>query len=102
MACWVRNWWPGLQPRLEGRGNFVPVTIKFLPEGYAFELMDISNEIKVDYIFDRYQPSLVINTAAMTQVDTCEEHKEDCWKVNVEAVEYLAAACNKQDAHSYS
>jgi dTDP-4-dehydrorhamnose reductase len=71
---------------------------KIAGKGYEFELMDITSKVEVDYIFDRYQPSLVINTAAMTQVDTCEEQKEDCWKVNVEAVEHLVAACNKKDA----
>jgi dTDP-4-dehydrorhamnose reductase len=67
-------------------------------KGYEFELLDISSKVEIDYIFNRYQPSLVINTAAMTQVDTCEEHKEDCWKVNVEAVENMIAACNKENA----
>jgi dTDP-4-dehydrorhamnose reductase len=71
---------------------------KIAGKGYEFELLDITSKVEVDYIFDRYKPSLVINTAAMTQVDTCEEHKEDCWKVNVDAVEQLVEACNKLDA----
>jgi dTDP-4-dehydrorhamnose reductase len=36
---------------------------------------------------------VVINTAAMTQVDQCETEKEQCWLANVTAVKYLVAAC---------
>uniref|UniRef100_UPI000ADB98E1 SDR family oxidoreductase n=1 Tax=Rhodothermus marinus TaxID=29549 RepID=UPI000ADB98E1 len=42
-----------------------------------------------------FTPTVVINCAAMTQVDRCEIEKEACWRVNVEAVETLARLCRQ-------
>ncbi|MGV2480848.1 UNVERIFIED_CONTAM: sugar nucleotide-binding protein, partial [Salmonella enterica subsp. enterica serovar Weltevreden] len=33
------------------------------------------------------RPDVVINTAAMTNVDACESDRENCWLLNVTAVE---------------
>jgi len=44
------------------------------------------------------RPDIVIHTAAMTNVDQCELEKEACWQLNVDAVEYLIAACEQIDA----
>lgn len=63
--------------------------------GHTYCTMDITSEEEVNSVFDQYQPDAVINTAAMTQVDDCEDDRESCWLQNVNAVEYLAAACAK-------
>ncbi|MBU0764884.1 MAG: SDR family oxidoreductase [Bacteroidetes bacterium] len=63
-------------------------------ESYLFELMDITNASEINYIFSKHQPDIIINTAAMTSVDVCEENRADCWKVNVEGPALLAAAAN--------
>lgn len=44
-----------------------------------------------------HRPDVIINTAAMTNVDQCETEQEDCWKLNVTAVKHLlkaSEACN--------
>ena len=61
--------------------------------------MDITNQNEVDSIFEFYKPTVVINTAAMTNVDACEEHREQCWNMNVNAVEYLINGCKKNETH---
>lgn len=45
------------------------------------------------------QPDFIINAAAYTNVDACEEDKELCWKVNAIGVENLAYAAKK--THSF-
>ena len=45
--------------------------------------------------FEEFQPTDLIHTAAMTQVDACEDDKEQCIKINVEAVENLANLCKE-------
>ena len=60
-----------------------------------FATMDISNPQNIQEVFARYQPSVLIHTAAMTQVDDCETQQETCWLQNVQAVEYLIDACSK-------
>jgi dTDP-4-dehydrorhamnose reductase len=56
--------------------------------GYVFESMDITDEEQVRRVYSRYKPDVVINTAAMTNVDACETEKEQCWLMNVTGVEY--------------
>jgi len=42
---------------------------------------------------------VVINTAAMTNVDACEDKKEECWNLNVNAVKNLIEASEKHQTH---
>ena len=35
----------------------------------------------------------------MTNVDACEQNQEDCWNINVKAVEYIASASECINAH---
>jgi len=65
-------------------------------DGYIYEAMDITNSAQVHEVIDRIQPTVIINTAAMTNVDMCETAKDDCWKQNVNAVEYLVEAAEKK------
>ncbi len=66
--------------------------------GYLFEPLDITNEQEVLDIIGKYKPDVVINTAAMTNVDQCENEKDDCWKLNVTAVEYLIKASEQNNS----
>jgi dTDP-4-dehydrorhamnose reductase len=70
-----------------------------LKEGYTYQSLDITNKDQVETVFNQYAPDVVINTAAMTNVDACETDRAGCWKLNVDAVQYLADACKKHDAH---
>lgn len=67
--------------------------------GYAYVEMDIANRNEVFTVLEEYRPDVVINTAAMTNVDACELHHEECDLLNVTAVEYLADACSKYNIH---
>lgn len=58
-----------------------------------FHQMDISDEGQVVKVFRATRPDVVINGAAMTLVDKCEQEKEACRKANVEAVGNLVRAC---------
>lgn len=68
-------------------------------EGYTYHSMDICNAEDVAQVFSKFQPEVVINTAAMTNVDACETDKEGCWELNVTAVELLVAQAEKYQAH---
>ena len=73
-----------------------------LPESlgdYTFAPMDISDNDSVDSTVASFQPDVIINTAAMTHVDQCEQDKEGCWQANVKSTEYIVAACEKNDIH---
>ena len=67
--------------------------------GYSYFNVDITHESAVVQIIAAQKPEVVINTAAMTNVDLCEDEKKACDALNVDAVKYLADACEKIDAH---
>lgn len=70
--------------------NRLPVT-----EGYTYVSLDITDQANVNEVFGQHSPDVVIHTAAMTNVDQCETEKEECWKLNVTATEYLLEAAEK-------
>ena len=70
-----------------------------LKEGYIYEELDITDEKQLESVFNKYQPDALINTAAMTNVDACENDKALCKKMNVEAVSMMIAQCEKFNTH---
>lgn len=66
-----------------------------LEEGYVYEPMDITQPDQVRAIFAKYEPTELIHTAAMTNVDQCEQEQEACWELNVKAVETLVELCKE-------
>ena len=64
-----------------------------LSSGYTYESVDITDEKAVFEVIQNHQPEVVVNTAAMTNVDECELNQEACWDANVKSVEYLVTAC---------
>jgi dTDP-4-dehydrorhamnose reductase len=72
--------------------NRLPIT-----KGYIYESLDITNKSEIDNILGTIKPDVVIHTAAMTNVDQCETEQDLCWKMNVDAVEYLIDACKKNN-----
>jgi dTDP-4-dehydrorhamnose reductase len=63
--------------------------------GYQFTSLGITDQKQVEELISSFKPDAVIHSAAMTNVDACELNKEDCWKTNVTAVQYLIDAIQK-------
>lgn len=64
-----------------------------------FESLDITNPEDVTRVISKFKPDVVINTAAMTQVDDCESQRAQCDLINTTAVGYLVDACNAASAY---
>ena len=60
--------------------------VRFVP-------LDVTSREQVVRVLRTEQPTHVIHTAALTNVDECELNQAACWEQNVTAVEYLVAAC---------
>ena len=58
-------------------------------DGYTYESLDITQKSQVESVFKKHQPDVIINTAAMTNVDACETKREECWAINVAAVQNI-------------
>jgi dTDP-4-dehydrorhamnose reductase len=64
-------------------------------EGYAYHSLDVTDREEVHRLVRELRPDAIIHTAAMTNVDQCESEREACWKLNVDAVQYLIEACRE-------
>jgi dTDP-4-dehydrorhamnose reductase len=70
-----------------------------LRDQFKYIELDITDEAQVQFKLNEFHIDTVINTAAMTNVDTCETDHEGCDKLNISAVKYLVNACNSINAH---
>jgi len=61
--------------------------------------LDITNQTKINVLVSEYSPTHIINTAAITNVDFCEDNIELCQKVNVKAVQYLFDVSKNNNIH---
>ncbi len=66
---------------------------------YTYTSLDITNRKQVLDVIGQHQPDVVINTAAMTNVDACEDDKLGCDKLNVDAVQYIVDGCKANNCH---
>jgi dTDP-4-dehydrorhamnose reductase len=64
-----------------------------------YHQMDISNAIEIERVFSTFLPTHIIHTAAMTNVDHCEQQPDECNRINFEAVQLLFHAAQKINAH---
>ncbi len=67
--------------------------------GYAYTSLDITDGAAVLALCNAWQPDAIIHTAAMTQVDDCEDQQAACWELNVTAVDHLIRAAEAVNAH---
>lgn len=72
-------------------------------EGYQFffldkSQLDITDQAAVHSFFSSHSIDFCVNCAAFTAVDLAETESEIAFKINAEAVKYLAEACEKSGA----
>lgn len=60
--------------------------------------LDITDRDRIISFITKLKPAIVINAAAYTDVEGCEEHADIAMRVNGIAPSYLAEACRKVDA----
>jgi len=67
--------------------------------GYHYIDLDIVDPQRLRATVAEYRPDVIINTAAMTNVDACEHDPEGCRKLNVEAAASLVELCETYGIH---
>ncbi|WBA40435.1 SDR family oxidoreductase [Hymenobacter canadensis] len=87
---------PGLTLIATSRG---PNKLAGLYPQVRFVPLDVTDAAQVAAVLAQEQPTHLIHTAAMTNVDECELNQQACWQQNVTAVEYLVAACEAHQIH---
>lgn len=68
-------------------------------DDFEYISIDITEKEKLLSELHRVKPDVIVNTAAMTNVDFCEDNKEACDKLNIEVVKYLKEHSKKNNTH---
>lgn len=71
--------------------NFRPIEL----DGCDFVRLDKTVRENTLDLMERLKPDVVIDTAALHNVDYCETHRDEAWKVNVEGTKNVADACEE-------
>jgi dTDP-4-dehydrorhamnose reductase len=89
----------GTQNDIEVLNTSVERSFVFDDRLFDYTQLDITQRGDVKSLLSSFQPTIIINAAAATNVDWCETNREEAWKVNVTAVENLVEASRKVGAH---
>ena len=63
--------------------------------------LDITSKKDVKRVVHSVEPDVIVNCAAMTNVDACETERELAWKLNAEGVEHLIEAARKNNSRIF-
>ena len=66
---------------------------------YSYLSADLTHPEEVNQLIIASRPDVLIHCGAMTQVDECELHPDQCWQANVSGTEYLLAAAKTVNAY---
>ena len=69
-----------------------------IADTFTYQSLDITKAGQVDDVISKHQPDAIIHTAAMTNVDQCEQEHEACVDLNVNAVQYLLETAGKNNS----
>lgn len=64
-------------------------------DGYTFQQFDLYNTEDIPAILVAFCPDVVINAAALSAVDYCEQHRKEAETLNYTAVKYMAEWCGE-------
>jgi dTDP-4-dehydrorhamnose reductase len=74
-------------------------TFVFNHQLFDYTQLDITKKSDVKSLLSSFHPTVIINAAGATNVDWCEQHRDEAWKVNVVGVENLIEAARRVGAH---
>lgn len=61
-------------------------------------ILDVTDKTRIQDVFDKYQPRVVIHLAALTDVDYCEEHPSEALLVNAKGTLNVGQVCKQNNA----
>jgi dTDP-4-dehydrorhamnose reductase len=69
----------------------------FINKRFDYQQLDITRLSDVKSLVGSYHPDVIVNTAAMTNVDACEEDKLAAWRLNVDGLKNLIIPARRID-----
>lgn len=61
--------------------------------------LNITDKLKLENAVKKYNPNIIINAAAYTQVDKAEDDSANAYLINSSALKYLSAICKLKNIH---
>ena len=74
-------------------------TGRVIPKNNTGINLDIRNSVQIKEVLQSTQPDIIINLAAMTNVDSCEKYPQLASEINVAGVHYLCDAFSGKIIH---
>jgi len=65
---------------------------------FDYTQLDLTRKSDVKSLISSFQPDVILNAAAATNVDWCESHREEAWNINVLGAEHLVEGARKVGA----
>jgi dTDP-4-dehydrorhamnose reductase len=63
-----------------------------------YKSIDITDGPAIEHFILEQKPAVIVHAAAMTQVDQCELHKQECYNINVTATRFIIDAAKAVNA----
>lgn len=87
---------------LLSKNNFIVIASglgcdRLLNHEHTYISLDVSKKNNCLDILKQYQPDIIINTAAITNVDYCEGNQNQCLEVNADSINYFLPFCKKNN-----
>jgi dTDP-4-dehydrorhamnose reductase len=85
-------------------GNLGPTLVKLLKKNTDYKIIstdtdvDVTDMTSVEHAADMYRPNVIINCASLSNVDYCETHMVEAFKVNALGARNLASVSRKVNA----
>ncbi len=68
-------------------------------EGYTYYNIDLLDKVELLQTLNQIEPSVIIHTAAMTNVDACEQQQDQCDLMNIDVVANILDYCKVSDVY---
>ena len=68
-------------------------------EGYTYYNIDLLVKPDLLKVLDQIGPDVIIHTAAMTNVDACEQQQEECDHMNIDVVGNILSYCKGREVY---
>ncbi len=68
-------------------------------EGYSYYNIDLLDKAELLSTLNQIGPSVIIHTAAMTNVDACEQQQDECDRMNIDVVANILHYCKGSDVY---
>jgi dTDP-4-dehydrorhamnose reductase len=68
-------------------------------EGYTYYNIDLLDKVELVQTLNQIAPSVIIHTAAMTNVDACEQQQDQCDLMNIDVVANILDYCKESDVY---